>query len=143
VSGSAAERVVVDTTLLSWDLTDRAAPLAKEYDDFVVGRTRIASFASEAEPRFGAAKAGWGPPLRQRLERLLLRTDVLWPDRHLARTYAQLRLHCHRKGHPLASKHHEADRWIAATALRLGVPLVTHDRAFLGVDGLDVLTRLD
>jgi predicted nucleic acid-binding protein len=46
-------------------------------------------------------------------------------------------------GAVLAEKDHEADRWIAATAVRLGVPLVTHDRAFVGIDGLAVLTRLD
>jgi predicted nucleic acid-binding protein len=33
-------------------------------------------------------------------------------------------------GHALGQREHDADRWIAATALRLGIPLVSHDRVF-------------
>lgn len=97
---------------------------------------------SEAELRFGAFKAGWGRARHERLEQLLRTTDVVWPTSALARRYVELRLHCHRKGHALAGRSHEADRWIAATALTMGIPLVTHDKAFLGIDGLQVLTRL-
>jgi len=37
----------------------------------------------------------------------------------------------------------EADRWIAATAMWLGVPLLAHDRIFTDVPRLDLLTQLD
>jgi len=36
----------------------------------------------------------------------------------------------------------EGDRWVAATAMWLGVPLVAHDRVFLGVPGVTLLTTL-
>jgi len=43
-----------------------------------------------------------------------------------------------RNGRPIAP----ADAWVAATALHLGFPLVTHNRThFLGVDGLTVLSE--
>ena len=45
-------------------------------------------------------------------------------------------------GHGLSQKSHEADRWIAATAMVLKVPLVAHDAVFRGVDGLELLTTL-
>jgi predicted nucleic acid-binding protein len=41
-------------------------------------------------------------------------------------------------GRPISA----ADAWIAATALHLGAPLVTHNRShFIGVDGLNVISE--
>lgn len=42
--------------------------------------------------------------------------------------YAQLRVQRVRAGHALGQRDHDADRWIAATALRLEVPLVSNDQ---------------
>ena len=36
----------------------------------------------------------------------------------------------------LAQREHDADRWIAATAIRLSIPLESHDRAFESAPGL-------
>ncbi len=54
----------------------------------------------------------------------------------LVLTYARLRVDCERIGHALAQREHNADRWIAATALRLGTPLVSNDGIFRNVPGL-------
>jgi predicted nucleic acid-binding protein len=43
---------------------------------------------------------------------------------------------CEAIGHALGQREHNADRWIAATALRLRVPLVSNDGIFRGVPGL-------
>lgn len=48
-----------------------------------------------------------------------------------------------RTGHGLGQKEHEADRWVAAAALWLQVPLVAHDRIFANVKDLELLTVLD
>jgi len=53
-------------------------------------------------------------------------------------TYAQLRVDCQRIGHALSQRAHDADRWIAATAARLGIPLVSDDGIFRGVPGLQL-----
>jgi hypothetical protein len=71
---------------------------------------------------------------------LLEATEIVWPDPDLVDCYVTMRTWCHRSGHGLSGKHHEADRWVAATALWLDVPLVTDDRIFVGVRDLDVLT---
>jgi hypothetical protein len=42
----------------------------------------------------------------------------------------------------LGHKEHEADRWVAATAVWLQVPLVAHDQIFANVKDLELLTRL-
>ena len=51
---------------------------------------------------------------------------------------AQLRADCAAMGHALAQREHTADRWIAATALRLRIPLVSNDTIFKAVPGLTV-----
>jgi predicted nucleic acid-binding protein len=45
---------------------------------------------------------------------------------------------CQRIGHALSQRAHDADRWIAATAVRLGIPLVSNDGIFRGVPGLQL-----
>jgi predicted nucleic acid-binding protein len=54
---------------------------------------------------------------------------------------AELRASCEAAAHPLGQKPHEADRWIAATAIRLDVELVSDDRVFQDVDSLTVRSR--
>ncbi len=48
----------------------------------------------------------------------------------LVQIYARLRADCEALGHALGQREHNADRWIAATALRLAVPLVSNDGIF-------------
>jgi hypothetical protein len=53
---------------------------------------------------------------------------------------AQLRADCARAGHALGDKLHDGDRWIASAAIRLGLPLVSHDALFKGAPGLQLIT---
>ena len=46
-------------------------------------------------------------------------------------------------GHRLGQKDHEADRWAAAAAMWLGLPVVAHYAIFASVEGLNLLTKLD
>ena len=56
--------------------------------------------------------------------------------------YVDLRTRCVRSGHALGQKDHEADRWIAATALWLRIPLVSHDTIFRNIDGVELLSKV-
>jgi predicted nucleic acid-binding protein len=107
------------------------------------GRPAIISFVTVAELHFGARLAGWGPGRLQRLEHELGRADTVWPGPSLADTYANLRAWCVKAGHGLGQREHEADRWVAATAIWLGIPLVAHDAIFASVKDLVLLTKLD
>ena len=40
---------------------------------------------------------------------------------------------------PCIKKDHEADRWVAATAMRLDVPLVAYDAIFSDVENLKLI----
>lgn len=105
----------------------------------VADRPVLVSFVTVTEMRYGAIKAGWGELRTQSLERALARLVVVQPDDELIRVCASLRARAERGGHPLGQKVHEADRWIAATALRLDLELVSSDTVFDAVDDLHVL----
>lgn len=86
--------------------------------------------------RFGARRSGWGPERLDRRERRPARTEVVWPGPAVLGTYVVLRVACWRAGHALAQPEQDADRWNAATAVHLGIPLVSHDRIFSAAPGL-------
>jgi predicted nucleic acid-binding protein len=71
----------------------------------------------------------------QRLEAEIARAEIVHTA-DLIRAYAELRAACERNGHALGQRDHDADRWIAATATRLRIPLVSNDRIFEGTPGL-------
>ena len=109
---------------------------AIRYRSVIDGRSAVVSFMTITEIRFGAIKAGWGEIRRRGLERVLARLVVVQPDDHLMLTCAELRANCLAAGHALGQKVHEADRWIAATAIALGVELISGDALFENVAGL-------
>lgn len=137
-----ASGVVIDTAVFGARLSPARANLAHDYGPLVAGRPAYVSFVTVAELRFGARLANWGESRLRRLENLLSAAVVVWAGESLVDTYANLRRDCVRRGHGLSQKDHEADRWVAATALWLGVPLVAHDGIFRDVPGLELVTLL-
>lgn len=135
--------VVVDTGVFGAHMTPRGQQLAFRYRPILAGRSAIVSYVTEAEMRFGAALARWGPRRLRRLDTELAEVETIWPGPKVAAAYVSLRTWCVRTGHGLGQKEHEADRWIAATAMWLDLPLVAHDAIFKDVDGLTLLTLLD
>ena len=71
-----------------------------------------------------------------KLDAKIARAEVVHSGIDLVLAWARLRADCGRIGHALGRREHDGDRWIAATALRLGVPLVSDDRIFRGAPGL-------
>jgi tRNA(fMet)-specific endonuclease VapC len=137
---TAARPVVVDTMAVSALLNEQRDPdTARDYRRLVGDRPVLVSFVTIAEMRYGALKAGWGELRTRGLERSLSQVVVVQPDDELIRACASLRAECERGGHPLGQKVHEADRWIAASALRLGLEVVSDDTVFDQVDRLSVL----
>lgn len=89
------------------------------------------------ELRQGALRAGWGELCRRQLERSISDFEVIQTRARLISRCAELRAEASRAGHPLAQRIHEADRWVAATAVVLGLELVAGDGTFENVPGLD------
>ena len=77
---------------------------------------------------------------RRGLERDLTRFVIVQPDDTLMAVCADLRARCEVSGHGLGQKIHEADRWIAATAIRLELALISDYAVFRDTPGLTVLT---
>jgi tRNA(fMet)-specific endonuclease VapC len=131
--------VVVDTDVYSARLLPNST-LARRYEPLLLGRIEFVSFQTVAELRYGALLRGWGTARLRRMEAEIVRTEVVHSGHELIRVYAELRVACQRIGHALCQREHDADRWIAATALRLGIPLVSNDGVFEDTPGLTVAT---
>lgn len=102
------------------------------------GRLLAISFITVGELYFGAEKASWGEKKRTRLETVLRNFIVIPYDDEIARCYGRLLAERQRAGKPIAPN----DAWIVACAVRLGIPLLTHNaKDFEGISGLDVITE--
>ena len=121
--------VCVDTGVLTSALR-LGSLLETRYRRHLTGRRLVIATQVVAEARYGALRAGWGDRRLADLERLLGSALVLVPDDLTASTFARVWLACERIGHPLHQKVHTGDLWIAATATRWGLPLVSDDRVF-------------
>lgn len=126
--------------VISWLLDQRPNPLANHYRELIGSVPVLLAFQTVGELRFGAIRAGWGDLRRRHLERSIATLTVVQPDDQMITTWARLRADCQRIGHALGDKLHDGDRWIAATALRLRCPLVSHDGVFNQTPGLETIT---
>jgi len=134
---------VVDTMVFSWSLAAQPTDVSRRYASHLLGRTLVLAAQTVAELRYGARARSWGQQRRTALEDRIGRLRVAGMDDLLTTTYAELKDQCVRAGHPLGQKLHDGDRWIAATAIRYGIPLVSHDRIFCGAPGLRLITELE
>jgi predicted nucleic acid-binding protein len=126
---------VIDTDVFSAELVP-SSKLAERYAPIITGRPAFISFQTAAEIRYGAQVRGWGAARLLQVEARLDRVEIVHSGPDLIRVCAELRATCRAQGHPLAQPRHNADLWIAATATRLGVPLVSNDQIYDGVPGL-------
>ena len=140
MSEARAAGVVVDTMVISWLFDDRPNPLADTYRELIGSEPVVLAFQTVMELRFGALRAGWGELRRRRLERRIAEIAVAQPDNEMITLCAELRMRCQQAGHALGDKVHDGDRWIAATAIRLRVPLASHDQLFNGAPRLRLIT---
>ena len=130
--------VVVDTMVISWLLDDRPKDLADQYRELIGTAPMLLAFQTLMELRYGALRAGWGELRRRRLEDRVGRLTVVQADDATVTGCAELRQGCRLAGHARADKLHDGDRWIAATAIRLGLALVSDDKHFVGAPGLQL-----
>ncbi len=131
-------RLVVDTGVFSAALSRRRRVEFDRQVTFLAGNQIFLAASTVAELRYGALLAEWGEPRRSRLEQAIGTTTVIPISDALLTTLAELRFACRRVGHPVADPVHANDLWIAASALHTGFVLVTADRLFQGVPGLEL-----
>ena len=133
--------MVIDTDVYGAELV-QGSRLAALYQPILAGRPAFISFQTAAELRYGALLRRWGASRMRKLEVRIAVAETVHTGPELVSTYARLRVDCQRIGHALAQRAHDADRWVAATAIRLGVSLVSNDGVFVNVPGLALETAL-
>jgi tRNA(fMet)-specific endonuclease VapC len=130
---------VADTDALSF-MFNRDPVRSPRYVELLRGTTVFVSFATVAEMRFGALLRNWGVARLRALDDYLSQYEIVESSRPITNAWATLRVESQRMGRTIERQ----DAWIAATAIHLGLPLVTHNAAhFNHLSGLRVLTEAD
>jgi tRNA(fMet)-specific endonuclease VapC len=108
------------------------------YTPHLSGHMLTVSFQTLAELELWTLASNWAARRRQQLEQHLRRYIVAHSSPALCRRWAEVMDDARRSGRPIGS----ADAWIAATALLLDVPLVTHNAGdYADVQGLTVISE--
>ena len=128
--------VLLDTDVFSYFVKrDTRAAL---YAPDVAGAQLCVSFQTVAELRAWAISRNWGTPRRQSLETAMMRCVVLSNDDDMSRHWAAITAHRRSKGFPIEC----GDAWIAATAIRHSMSLLTHNsRDFADIPNLTLVTH--
>jgi tRNA(fMet)-specific endonuclease VapC len=127
--------ILVDTDVISYLLNRHS--LAAGYEGLLLGYTPLISFVTVAEMYRGALKRGWGERRMADLDLHLRQFAVVPYSAKICISYAELSIAAEKKGHPIAF----ADAFIAASALSLEIPLLTHNRRhFQGIKKLSVIS---
>ncbi|MEZ6127856.1 MAG: PIN domain-containing protein [Planctomycetaceae bacterium] len=113
---------VVDTDVISFFL--RHDSRAEPYRPYLEGVRPVISFMTLAEIQYGAARAGWGTTRTEQMLKHLQQCIVFHETVELCRIWAQLRAEVESGGRHLSP----SDAWIAATAVLLDLPLLSHNR---------------
>lgn len=126
--------MLIDTDIVSFFY--KRDTRAKLYEPHVKGQTLFISFITVAELYRWPFERNWGDAKKQELKEYLKNYTVLPYDDALAWTWAELVGRTCRD-RPIALH----DSWIAATALRHGLTVITHNRKhFEHVPGLTIIS---
>jgi tRNA(fMet)-specific endonuclease VapC len=127
---------VIDTDV--WSYLYKGRSEAKLYEPHLFGNILVISFQPQAELLRGALAANWGSSRRRHLESRMQKYVIEPSSYELSLCWAAAMDSAKRNGRPIGS----ADAWVAATALHLDVPLISHNRShFIGVDGLTIISE--
>ena len=116
--------VVLDTSVASFVF--KTSPLIASYRPHLQNVASFLSFHTVAEMRLGAMRDNWGNNRRQILENYFAALQVVGYTDELCHCWVRMMHEARKAGRRLES----GDGWIAATALLLDAPLLTHDKDF-------------
>ncbi len=128
--------VLLDTNIVSYLFKGDTRAVA--YAPHLLNQELAISLMTVAELFQWAGMRNWGTARFQQMEVLLNSYTILPMDVETSRQWATVRIARHNTGHPISPQ----DAWIAATALRYNVSLITHNPDdFQKIVGLVVVTE--
>ena len=140
----APQIVVIDTDVYSALYADpgraarRGLPVTS-WQEALAGLRVLISFQTRAEVLAGLRAGNWGVGRQHTAVAKLDTAPTIPADHEVLDSYAELTSQCRRAGHALHDKVHTADRWVAASAIAKGLPLLSGDRVYRGAPGLSLL----
>ncbi len=127
--------VLLDTTVASLLHPKKKNNILRaKYEPDMKNKILALSFQSVAELWSWAEENNWGAKQRDGLTVFLQSFLIIPYDAELAKVWAKVETHCKRIGRRLES----GDAWIAATAVRYKIPLLTHYRDHVGLNYPDL-----
>jgi len=127
--------LLIDTDIASFIF--KGSDYADPYLPILRDQELALSFMTVAELFQWAILRQWGDLRLLQLEQYLSNYLVIPVDRLLCQKWAEVRCNRQNTGRPISSQ----DAWIAATALRHDLPLVTHNiKDFVGISNLQLVT---
>jgi tRNA(fMet)-specific endonuclease VapC len=127
--------LLIDTDVASFIF--KGSSYANPYIPLLSGHQLALSFMTVAELFQWAILRQWGDLRLAQLEQYLLNYLVIPTDGLICRAWARVRVDRQNAGRPISPQ----DAWIAATALRHDLPLVTHNvRDFLEIPHLQIVS---
>ncbi|BAU14081.1 hypothetical protein LEP3755_46260 [Leptolyngbya sp. NIES-3755] len=129
--------LLIDTDIVSFIF--KGSDYADPYIPLLSGHELALSFMTVAELFQWAILRQWGDRRLAQLEQYLLNYLVIPTDQPLCREWANVRAERQNAGRPISPQ----DAWIAATALRHDLPLVTHNvKDFRDIPNLQLITPM-
>ncbi len=126
---------LVDTNILSYAY--KRDTRAEPYIEILTKSIIFYNFQTLAELKYWSVTSNWDRRKWQEFEDFLSGYTLV-PQQAETTTHWVTAMNYTR---PIGRKMFSADAWIAATALELGVPLVTHNQKdFFGIEGLEIVS---
>lgn len=128
--------LVVDTDVVSYGF--RGDTRFSYFAPKLVGQDAFVSFMTMAELDYWGLSRNWGAQRKRQLRTYVGQHFAMYPvTRRLCESWADVTDQAGRQGRVLST----ADAWIAATAISLGVPLMTNNsKDFANLSGLRLIT---
>jgi tRNA(fMet)-specific endonuclease VapC len=127
--------VLVDTNVISYIFKGDAR--ASAYQSLIDQTSMLVSFQTVAELEVWTRRDGWGKNRLERFRDYLATFKFVPHSSAISACWVHAKLNTLERGRPMSGE----DLWIAATALALQIPLVTHNAEdFVGLPELEVLT---
>ena len=129
------DSILVDTNVVSF--MHRQDTRSRPYEQLVIASNPYFSVVSLGELLYGARRAGWSQARTTSLMALIDKYAIVGVTEIVAEVWAQIRVQTESIGRSIPY----SDSWIAATAIALDCPIVTHNPAdFEAIDGLEVIS---